>query len=103
MNSKKQVSPKTEKAGRAKRPEAEAEPAEHELKQQTEAKAEREKKATKSRKKNKKEAQIVIRLERDIRDRFVAACQELDTSASREVRRFMKQFLRRYDNGELDD
>ncbi len=51
----------------------------------------------------KKEAQLVIRLDKDLRDQFVDACQQLDTSASRELRRFMKKFLVRYKNGELDD
>ena len=53
--------------------------------------------------KSKKEAQLVIRLDKDLRDQFVDACQQLDTSASRELRRFMKKFLVRYKNGELDD
>ena len=53
--------------------------------------------------KAKKEAQLVIRLDKELRDQFVDACQQLDTSASRELRRFMKKFLVRYQNGELDD
>ena len=53
--------------------------------------------------KAKKEAQLVIRLDKDLRDQFVDACQHLDTSASRELRRFMKKFLVRYKNGELDE
>ena len=55
------------------------------------------------RKKSKKDAQLVLRLEKDLRNRFVDACQDLDTSAAREVRRFIKRFLKRYDKGELDD
>ncbi|MBX2886195.1 MAG: hypothetical protein KTR32_39935 [Granulosicoccus sp.] len=51
----------------------------------------------------KKEAQMVIRLDKELRDKFVAACQEIDTSASREMRRFMKRFLARYDRGEFDE
>lgn len=54
-------------------------------------------------KKSRKDAQLVLRLDKELRDRFVDACQELDTSAAREVRRFIKRFLRRYDKGELDD
>ena len=54
-------------------------------------------------KKSRKDAQLVLRLDKVLRDRFVDACQELDTSAAREVRRFIKRFLRRYDKGELDD
>ena len=54
-------------------------------------------------KKSRKDAQLVLRLDTELRDRFVDACQELDTSAAREVRRFIKRFLQRYDKGELDD
>lgn len=54
-------------------------------------------------KKSRKDAQLVLRPDKELRDRFVDACQELDTSAAREVRRFIKRFLRRYDKGELDD
>lgn len=54
-------------------------------------------------KKSRKDAQLVLRLDKELRDRFVNACQELDTSAAREVRRFIKRFLRRYDKGELDE
>ena len=57
----------------------------------------------KKNKKSKKDAQLVLRLNADLRDRFVDACQDLDTSAAREVRRFIKRFLKRYENGELDD
>lgn len=53
--------------------------------------------------KSRKDAQLVLRLDKELRDRFVDACQELDTSAAREVRRFIKRFLRRYDKGELDE
>ena len=54
-------------------------------------------------KKAKKDAQLVLRLNHETRDRFVDACQELDTTAAREIRRFIKRFLRRYDSGELDE
>lgn len=53
--------------------------------------------------KKKKNAQLVLRLNKELRDRFVDACQDLDTSAAREVRRFIKKFLKRYENGEFDD
>ncbi len=54
-------------------------------------------------KKKKKNAQLVLRLNNELRDRFVEACQDLDTSAAREVRRFIKKFLKRYENGEFDE
>jgi hypothetical protein len=53
--------------------------------------------------KKKKNAQLVLRLNKELRDNFVAACQDLDTSAAREVRRFIKKFLKRYENGEFDE
>lgn len=56
----------------------------------------------KKNKKAKKDAQLVLRLDKATRDSFVDACQELDTTAAREVRRFIKRFLRRYEKGELD-
>ncbi|MEM9684374.1 MAG: hypothetical protein AAF942_13975 [Pseudomonadota bacterium] len=45
----------------------------------------------------------MLRLNKDLRDRFVEAWSELDTSAAREVRRFIKRFLKRYDDGELEE
>ena len=60
-------------------------------------------KKKRKKKKSKKDAQLVLRLERALRDEFVDACDDLDTSAAREVRRFIKRFLRRYRKGELAD
>ena len=57
----------------------------------------------KKKKKSKKDAQFVLRLDRDLRDQFVEICQELDTSAAREIRGFIKKFIRRYDAGEFDE
>ncbi|MEM1174209.1 MAG: hypothetical protein AAGA33_08000 [Pseudomonadota bacterium] len=54
-------------------------------------------------KKKKKDAQLVLRLDRETRDRFKDACQELDTSAAREVRKYIKRFLKRYDRGDFDE
>ncbi|MEO1656870.1 MAG: hypothetical protein AAFR65_04045 [Pseudomonadota bacterium] len=48
-------------------------------------------------KKIKKDSQLVIRLHREERDRFVELCDELDTSAAREIRRFIKSFLKDHD------
>ncbi|MFQ5609449.1 MAG: hypothetical protein ACE5F8_04180 [Woeseiaceae bacterium] len=53
--------------------------------------------------KPKKDAQLVLRLNNDLRDRFIDACQDLDTSAAREVRRFIKRFLKRYERGDFDE
>ena len=61
--------------------------------------------SAKSGKKDKKnkDAQLVLRLNRGLRDEFVAACKDLDTTAAREIRRYIKRFLKRYEKGELDD
>jgi hypothetical protein len=53
--------------------------------------------------KKKKEAQLVIRLDKNTRDEFVDACQSIDTTASRELRAFIKKFLRSYENGKFDE
>lgn len=52
--------------------------------------------------KSTKESQLVIRLDKELRDQFVAACKDVDTSASREIRRFMKHYLARYERGEIE-
>lgn len=44
-------------------------------------------------KKKKKGSQLVIRLDKDERDTFVALCDKLDTSAAREIRRFMRDWV----------
>lgn len=59
--------------------------------------------STKKKKNNKKDAQLVLRLDKDLRDQFVDTCQELDTTAAREIRKFIKQFMRKYENGDYDD
>ncbi|MGV6802802.1 MAG: hypothetical protein ACWA49_01250 [Ruegeria sp.] len=43
---------------------------------------------------NKKNSQLVLRLDRDERDAFVTLCKELDTSAAREIRRFIRSFMK---------
>ena len=41
----------------------------------------------------KKSSQLVIRLDKAERDAFVTLCDQLDTSAAREIRRFMREFV----------
>ncbi|WP_422785564.1 hypothetical protein [Roseibium algae] len=48
---------------------------------------------TKKKKKVKKDSQLVIRINGEERDRFVELCDELDTSAAREIRGFIREFL----------
>ena len=53
--------------------------------------------AGKKDKKKRKDSQLIIRVDAEDRDAFVSLCESMDTSASREVRRFMKRFIA--DNG----
>jgi hypothetical protein len=41
----------------------------------------------------KKNCQLVIRLNNEVRDELILLCEELDTSASRELRRFIREFI----------
>lgn len=41
----------------------------------------------------KKNSQLVIRVEKAERDAFVSLCDRLDTSAAREIRRFMRELV----------
>lgn len=41
----------------------------------------------------KKGSQLVLRLDKAERDAFVSLCERLDTSAAREIRRFMREFV----------
>lgn len=45
-------------------------------------------------KKDRKDSQLIIRIRKDERDDFVALCERLDTSAAREIRRFIRGFLK---------
>jgi hypothetical protein len=49
----------------------------------------------KSDKDQDKEVKLVVRIEAGLRDSFIEACQDMDTTASREVRRFIRDFLTR--------
>ena len=49
-------------------------------------------------KKTKHDSQLVIRIKKSERDRFVSLCDDLDTSAAREIRRFIRGFLEAHDN-----
>ncbi|TCP22870.1 hypothetical protein [Rhodovulum adriaticum] len=51
------------------------------------------KKATK-----KKDSQLVLRLDKQERDAFVELCKDLDTSAAREIRAFIRRFMK--ENGD---
>jgi len=44
-------------------------------------------------KKRKKDSQLLIRVNKEERDKFLEICEALDTSAAREIRRFMRDFI----------
>ena len=52
----------------------------------------------KPKKKGLKDSQLIIRIDGSDRDRFVALCEDLDTSAAREIRRFIHEFLAAHDD-----
>lgn len=41
----------------------------------------------------KKNSQLLIRINEEERDEFVSLCEQLDTSAAREIRKFIRQFV----------
>ena len=45
-----------------------------------------------------KDSQLVIRINKKERDEFVSLCDELDTSAAREIRRFIRDFIKEHDD-----
>ena len=52
------------------------------------------------------DVKLVVRIEAELRDAFIEACQEMDTTASREVRQFIRDFLarsRKADISSMDD
>lgn len=53
--------------------------------------------SAKKTKKNKKDSQLVLRINAEDRDRFLALCDDLDTSAAREIRAFIKRFMREHE------
>ncbi|MCV2882888.1 hypothetical protein [Actibacterium sp. XHP0104] len=44
-------------------------------------------------KKNNKDSQLVLRLDKAQRDEFVQLCKDMDTSAAREIRGFIRRFI----------
>lgn len=45
---------------------------------------------------SKKDSQLILRLDKGDRDAFVALCKEMDTSAAREIRHFIRRFLKEH-------
>lgn len=48
----------------------------------------------KSKKQPAKDSQLIIRINRVERDRFIDICAEIDTTAAREIRRFIRDFVK---------
>ncbi len=46
-----------------------------------------------TRKIKKKDSQLIIRINGIDRDQFVSQCSEMDTSAAREIRKFIRSFM----------
>lgn len=44
---------------------------------------------------NKKDAQLLIRINTTERDEFIHLCESLDTSAARELRKFIRSFIKK--------
>ncbi|MEL7542542.1 MAG: hypothetical protein AAGJ70_02075 [Pseudomonadota bacterium] len=44
-------------------------------------------------KKLKKDSQLIVRINGDERARFIAACEDDDSTAAREIRRFIRDYL----------
>ncbi|BCO18588.1 hypothetical protein KUC3_14450 [Alteromonas sp. KC3] len=50
----------------------------------------------KNSKKKKKNSQMIIRINDQERAEFISLCEDLDTSAAREVRRFIREFIAKH-------
>ena len=44
----------------------------------------------------KKDSQLILRLDKADRDEFVALCKDMDTSAAREIRHFIRSFIKKH-------
>ncbi len=47
-------------------------------------------------KKKPKNSQLIIRINRVERDRFLDICDESDTTAAREIRKFIRKFVKKH-------
>ena len=43
----------------------------------------------------KKDSQLILRLDKEERDVFIKLCKEMDTSAAREIRGFIRDFVKK--------
>lgn len=42
-----------------------------------------------------KDGQLLIRIKKEERDQFIELCESLDTSAAREIRHFIRRFIKK--------
>jgi hypothetical protein len=56
-----------------------------------------------AKKAKKKNSQLIVRINDQERAEFVDLCEELDTSAAREVRRFIRQFIDEHNRSSIED
>lgn len=54
----------------------------------------------KSVKKKKKDSQLLIRINREVRDRFVDLCEEHNTDAAKQIRNFIEKYIEKHDGRE---
>lgn len=45
---------------------------------------------------NKKDSQLLIRISSTEREQFIELCEQLDTSAAREIRQFIRGFIKQH-------
>jgi hypothetical protein len=46
----------------------------------------------------KKDSQLILRMDKAEREDFVELCKELDTTAAREIRHFIRSFMKKHKN-----
>jgi hypothetical protein len=56
----------------------------------------------KKRKVKKKDSQLIVRINSEEREEFINLCEHLDTSAAREIRHFIRDFIKKH-AAEADD
>ncbi len=49
---------------------------------------------------NKKDSQLLIRISTAEREQFVQLCEQLDTTAAREIRQFIRKFIKKHEPSE---
>ena len=49
---------------------------------------------------NKKDGQLLIRINSTQRDEFIQLCEAMDTSAARELRKFIRSFIKKHQSAE---